>query len=82
MPPTNLTSTASARSPRRRPHAPSRRRRDTQTQAVIILIDADTVTGIHQDTGKSSANTRSTPDRIYWRNQHKPPGQWAHQYEQ
>ena len=37
-----------------------------KTQPVIILIDGGTVTVIHQDTGKSSANTPIDPDRIYW----------------
>jgi hypothetical protein len=44
-----------------------------------ILIDADTVTVIHQDTGEVLSN--HTIDRSYWRNQHKPPGRWPVRYE-
>jgi transposase InsO family protein len=51
-------------------------------QVVTILIDADTVTVIHQDTGEVLSKHTIDADRIYWRNQHKPPGRWPHQYEQ
>jgi hypothetical protein len=45
-------------------------------QAVTILIDADTVTVIHQDTGEVLSKHTIDPGRSYWRNQHKPPGRW------
>jgi transposase InsO family protein len=48
---------------------------------VTILIDADTVTVIHQDTGEVLSNHTIDPDRSYWRNQHKPPGRWPVRYE-
>ena len=43
---------------------------------VTILIDPDTVTVINQDTGEVLSRHIIDPDRNYWRNQHKPPGQW------
>jgi hypothetical protein len=49
--------------------------------AVTILIDADTVTVIHQDTGEVLTQHTIDPDRSYWRNQHKPPGRWPVRYE-
>jgi transposase InsO family protein len=45
-------------------------------QAVTILIDADTVTVIHRNTGEVLSEHTIDPDRSYWRNQHKPPGRW------
>jgi hypothetical protein len=45
-------------------------------QAVTILIDANTVTVIHQDTGEVLSKHTIDPGRSYWRNQHKPPGRW------
>ena len=47
-------------------------------QAVTILIDADTVTVLHTDTGEVLSQHTIDPDRDYWRNQHKPPGRWPH----
>jgi transposase InsO family protein len=47
-------------------------------QAVTILIDADTGTVIHQDTGEVLSEHTIDPNRSYWRNQHKPPGRWPH----
>jgi hypothetical protein len=44
--------------------------------AVTILIDADTVTVIHQDTGEVLSEHTIDPDRSYWRNQQKRPGRW------
>jgi hypothetical protein len=43
---------------------------------VIILIDADTVTVIHRDTGELLSEHAIDPERSYWRNQHKQPGRW------
>jgi transposase InsO family protein len=40
-------------------------------QAVTILIDADTVTVIHRNTGEVLSEHTIDPDRSYWRNQHK-----------
>ena len=48
-------------------------------QAVTILIDADTVTVLHTDTGEVLSEHAIDPDRSYWRNQHKPPGRWPRQ---
>ena len=42
-------------------------------QPVTILIDADTVTVIHQDTGEVLSKHSIDPDHSYWHNQHKPP---------
>jgi hypothetical protein len=44
--------------------------------AVTILIDPDTATVIHTDTGEVLSQHTIDPDRSYWRNQHKPPGRW------
>jgi transposase InsO family protein len=44
--------------------------------AVTILIDADTVTVIHTDTGEVLSQHTIDAERSYWRNQHKPPGRW------
>ena len=46
--------------------------------AVTILIDPDTATVIHQDTGEVLSQHTIDPNRSYWRNQHKPPGRWPH----
>jgi hypothetical protein len=43
---------------------------------VTILIDAQTVTVINQDTGEVLSEHTIDPDHSYWRNQHKPPGGW------
>jgi hypothetical protein len=43
-------------------------------QAVTILIDADTVTVIHRETGQVLSEHLIDPDRSYWRNHHKQPG--------
>jgi hypothetical protein len=48
-------------------------------QAVTILIDADTVTVLHTDTGEVLSEHAIDPDRRYWRNQHKPPDRWPRQ---
>jgi len=48
-------------------------------QAVTILIDTDTVTVLHTDTGQVLSEHTIDPDRGYWRNQHKPPGRWPRQ---
>jgi len=48
---------------------------------VTILIDADTATVVHQDTGEVLSKHTIDPDRIYWRSQHTPPGRWPQQYE-
>ncbi|MDF2745955.1 MAG: Integrase core domain protein [Propionibacteriaceae bacterium] len=48
-------------------------------QAVTILIDADTGTVLHTDTGEVLSEHAIDPDPSYWRNQHKPPGRWPHQ---
>ena len=45
-------------------------------QAVTILIDADTVTVLHTDTGEVLSTHTIDPDRSYWRNQYKQPGRW------
>jgi len=47
--------------------------------AVTILIDADTVTVIHQSTGEVLSEHTIDPDRSYWRNQHRQPGRWPRQ---
>jgi hypothetical protein len=52
-----------------------------KVQPVTILIDVDTVTVIHQDTGEVLSEHSIDPDRSYWRNQHNPPGQMATRYE-
>jgi len=44
--------------------------------AVTVLIDPDTATVIHTDTGEVLSQHTIDPDRSYWRNQHKPPGRW------
>jgi hypothetical protein len=44
--------------------------------AVTILIDPDTVTVIHQDTGEVLSEHTIDTDRNYWRNQHRQPGRW------
>jgi transposase InsO family protein len=44
--------------------------------AVTILIDPDTVTVLHTDTGEVLSTHTIDPNRSYWRNQHKQPGQW------
>jgi hypothetical protein len=49
---------------------------DHKGQAVTILIDADTVTVLHHDTGEVLSTHTIDPDRSYWRNQHKQPGRW------
>ena len=46
--------------------------------AVTILIDADTVTVIHRDTGEVLKEHTIDPSRSYWRNQQQPPGRWPH----
>jgi len=38
-------------------------------QPVTILIDTDTATVIHQDTGEVLNEHTIDPDRSYWRNQ-------------
>jgi transposase InsO family protein len=49
--------------------------------AVTILIDADTVTVIHRDTGQILSEHLIDPDRSYWRNQHKQPADGHAKYE-
>ena len=49
--------------------------------AVTVLIDPDTATVIHTDTGEVLSQHTIDPDRSYWRNQHKPPGRWPVRYE-
>ena len=44
--------------------------------AVTILIDPDTVTVLHHDTGEVLSTHTIDPDRSYWRNQQKRPGRW------
>jgi hypothetical protein len=44
--------------------------------AVTILIDANTVTVIHQSTGEVLSEHAIDPNRSYWRNQHQQPGRW------
>jgi hypothetical protein len=46
--------------------------------AVTILIDANTVTVIHRNTGEVLSEHTIDPKRSYWRNQHRPPGRWPH----
>jgi hypothetical protein len=45
-------------------------------KAVTILIDPDSVTVIHHDTGEVLSEHTIDPDRSYWRNQQKQPGRW------
>ena len=48
-------------------------------QAVTILIDADTVTVLHTDTGEVLSEHAIDPDRSYWRNQHNHQVRWPRQ---
>ncbi len=47
-------------------------------QAVTILIEADTVSVIHRDTGQVLSDHTIDPDRSYLRHQHRQPGRWPH----
>ena len=44
--------------------------------AVTVLIDPDTATVIHTDTGEVLSQHTIDPDRSYWRNQQKRTGRW------
>jgi hypothetical protein len=44
--------------------------------AVTILIDPDTVTVLHRDTGEVLSTHTIDSGRNYWRNQYKQPGRW------
>jgi hypothetical protein len=50
-------------------------------QAVTILIDADTVTVIHHDSGEVLSEHTIDPDRSYWHNQPNNLADGQSQYE-
>ena len=43
---------------------------------ILALIDENTVTVIHLDTGEIIATNTINPERSYWRNTQKVPGRW------
>ena len=45
-------------------------------QPVLMVIDPDTVTVIHRDTGEVLSTHHIQPDHTYWRNQQQSPGRW------
>ena len=45
-------------------------------QPVLLLIEATTVTVIHQTSGEVLSEHTIDPDRPYWRNTRKNPGRW------
>jgi Integrase core domain. len=49
---------------------------DHRRKRILALIDENTVTVVHLDTGEIIATNTINPERGYWRNEMKEPGRW------
>ena len=43
---------------------------------ILMIIDANTVTITHRNTGEILSEHQIDPTKTYWRNQKREPGRW------